>query len=248
MKRQGQTGQQQRLAAVIHTRPYTKGLVLRALMDEAYSVSEQSAGPEALELILELSPDLVVVSLDPDEVSWPIGNALSRTLRQRQVIAIVPDTTRRLDRVLDEFATAFIRDADVPLSFAAQVRAFTRMATPAEEETPEPTYNVGELEVDMARMRASFRGVPLDLGPSATNILGHLVKERGQIISPVALLEQGLNRTYSEAAAKVVVRQYIRRIRRALEAAGSSPNLVVNVRGFGYMVEQTPSGAATAAY
>jgi two-component system, OmpR family, copper resistance phosphate regulon response regulator CusR len=229
---------QQRLATVIHTRPYPKAAIVRALMEEDFSVTEQPAGLEVLELILELAPNIIVVSVDPDEEPWPIGAGLTNTLRQRPTIALVPDEAHRVNRVLDEFATAYIRDSDVADAFAAQVRAFLRLegTTDHEDEAP-PVVVIGDLEVDLVRMRAAYAGISLDLAPTGTSILGYLVRKVGRIVSPTELLEQALHRSYKESDARVVARQYIRRIRRALEAAGAPPDVVVNVRGFGYMVE-----------
>ncbi len=239
MNSEGQGGRQQRLAIVIHSRSYAKGGVLRALMDGGFSVTEQPADQDALKLIAELTPDLVVVALDPDEAPSPLGVSLTASLRQLPVVAIVPDGAADVGRVLDEFALAFLRDGDVERAFGAQVRALERLEREVEPEEVSTSAAVGGLEVDFARMRASYRGTTLDLGPSGTSILGYLLRESGRIVSPTELLEMALRRSYSESDARLVARQYIRRIRRALEAAGGPPNLVVNVRGFGYMVEPT---------
>lgn len=239
--REERPGGRQRLATIIHTRPYGKTAVMRSLMEESCSVTEQAAGPEALEFVLELVPDVIILVIDPDVEVWPLSSTLSEALRRRPVIGLVPDDTRGIDLVLDRAATVCLRDTEISRALPAQLRALFRLEiaiAPTEgEEDEETMFSIGDLEVDMGRMRATYRGTPLGLGPSVTSILGHLVREAGHIVAPVTLLDHAHRRTHSESDAQIVVRQYIRRIRRALEAAGGPPDLVVNVRGFGYMVE-----------
>jgi DNA-binding response OmpR family regulator len=44
--------------------------------------------------------------------------------------------------------------------------------------------------------------------------------------------------TYSEREAQEIVKVYIRRIRRKVEHDPAEPSYIVNVRGFGYMLER----------
>ena len=74
--------------------------------------------------------------------------------------------------------------------------------------------------------------------PTEFKILAYLARNAGKVVSPVEILRAVQDYTYSEREAQEIVKVYIRRIRRKVESTRLTPNYIVNVRGFGYMLER----------
>ena len=65
-----------------------------------------------------------------------------------------------------------------------------------------------------------------------------MAKGAGKVASPVEILRAVQDYTYSDREAQEIVKVYIRRIRRKIEPSPSDPTYIINVRGFGYMLER----------
>jgi DNA-binding response OmpR family regulator len=92
---------------------------------------------------------------------------------------------------------------------------------------------------DRARLRrCRYPRAGHSLTPTEFKILAYLAKNAGKEVSPVEILRAVQDYTYSDREAQEIVKVYIRRIRRKVEADPSEPSYIINVRGFGYMLER----------
>ena len=72
---------------VVDDQPDTLTMVVRALEDEQYTVSEATSGPQALRMIDEHMPDLVVLDY---KMTGMDGLAVMRTLRAKPETQLLP--------------------------------------------------------------------------------------------------------------------------------------------------------------
>ena len=123
----------------------------------------------------------------------------------------------------------------------AQLSALTRRKgaqTPAPQEDGPSSITVRDLVLDFDRCQAIRDDQTIPLTPTEFKILAYLARNAGKVVSPVEILRAVQDYTYSEREAQEIVKVYIRRIRRKVEVDPADPNYIVNVRGFGYMLER----------
>jgi DNA-binding response OmpR family regulator len=99
---------------------------------------------------------------------------------------------------------------------------------------------VRELQIDLARYEASFGGRRVDLTPTEYRLLRHLALNAGKVVSAADLLKnaQDYSMEWSEQDAQEIVKVHIRHLRHKIEPNPQSPSYILNVRGFGYMLER----------
>lgn len=229
------------IALVVHTRAYAAGDVLVALARNGCTTTERPHDHETQRLVTALAPDVVVLAVDPARRSdVDLIAALSRTADASAVIVITPeDNPVSYSAALAAGADLCLRDSDGPEVIAAQLTAVLRRFRPVEPAAGDSAViTVRDLALDFDRCQAARNDEVLPLTPTEFKILAHLAKNAGRVISPVDILRAVQEYTYTEREAQEIVKVYIRRIRRKIEHNPADPTYVVNVRGFGYMLEQ----------
>jgi CheY-like chemotaxis protein len=93
---------------VVDDEPGTRSLIVRALEDELYTVSQADNGPDALRMIGDQMPDLVVLDYKMDGMD---GMAVTRALRARPETRLLP--ILMLTAMTDEPSTRAGFDAGV---------------------------------------------------------------------------------------------------------------------------------------
>jgi two-component system alkaline phosphatase synthesis response regulator PhoP len=117
----------------------------------------------------------------------------------------------------------------------ARVRALLRRAEakpPA--EAPGPPVRVGQVEVDLAGRRVVREGRPVAVTTRAFELLAHLVRNRGQVLTREQLLEEVWG--YDFAGETRTVDVHIHWLRRLVEVDPARPVLLETVRGVGYVL------------
>ncbi len=210
-----------------------------------FEAIEARDGEEALQLIEELPPDLLILDWMLPGLS---GIELCRRLRRRSATAHLPVImlTARVEesdrlRGLETGADDYVTKPFSPAELVARVRAVLRRARPA---MAGELLSFVDLRMDLTRHRA-FRGDrAIALSPTEFRLLRHLLEnphrvfERGQLLDRVWGLDADVELRTVDAT--------IRRLRRALNAGGE-PDLIRTVRGTGYALD-LPEPAATGAF
>ncbi|HVZ43108.1 MAG TPA: phosphate regulon transcriptional regulator PhoB [Ramlibacter sp.] len=143
-----------------------------------------------------------------------------------------PDKIAGLDAGADDYITKPFSTQEL----LARIRAVLRRRAP---EPSDETVSVGELKLDSATHRVSWRGRPLKLGPTEFKLLYHLMKHPERVHSRSQLLDNvwGDHVFIEERTVDV----HVKRLRESLGAAGT---MVETVRGAGYrLTAQAASGA-----
>jgi two-component system, OmpR family, phosphate regulon response regulator PhoB len=204
---------------------------------EGYRVFEARNGDEALTVIDEISPDLIVLDWMLPEIS---GIEVCRRLRARGESRNVPiimltargeetDRIRGLDTGADDYIT---KPFSMP-EFLARSRAVMRRIRPG---LVEDVLARGNITMDRTSHRVRRANREVHLGPTEYRILERLMQSPGRVFSREQLLDiiWGTD-VYVEAR---TVDVHIGRLRKALNQSGES-DPIRTVRSAGYSFDET---------
>ncbi|HEY0131902.1 MAG TPA: phosphate regulon transcriptional regulator PhoB [Allosphingosinicella sp.] len=231
----------------------TKGRILlveddRALVElidfhlakAGYETTKTASGDEALLLVRESPPDLVLLDWMIEGTS---GIEVCRQLRrmpETKNIPIIMMTARgeETDRIrgLDTGADDYITKPFSPKEMLARVGAVLRRVRPA---LAGETLTFEDLEMDLATYRVRRGGRPVHLSPSEFRLLRHFMESPRRVFTREGLLDT----VWSEGTELDLrtVDVQIRRIRKALNEGGK-PDLIRTVRSAGYALESAGGG------
>jgi len=228
------------VAFVTHTRDYRSSELLPALARHGFTTTERPHDRETERLLAQFEPDLVVLAIDPRlESDLALIRSVSRTCQAALLVVAPGPHSNGLSAALEAGADVCVRDTDGAEIMTAQLGALARRKAPvAEVEDGPSTITVRDLVLDFDRCQAIREQETIPLTPTEFKILAYLAKNAGKVVSPVEILRAVQDYTYSDREAQEIVKVYIRRIRRKVEVEPSEPSYIINVRGFGYMLER----------
>ncbi len=205
------------------------------LKKAGYETKRTASGEEALLLVRESVPDLVLLDWMIEDIS---GIEVCRRLRrmsQAKQVPIIMMTARgeETDRIrgLDTGADDYITKPFSPKEMLARVGAVLRRSRPA---LAGGTLTFEDLEMDVETYRVRRGGRPIHLTPSEFRLLRHFLESPRRVFTREGLLDT----VWSEGAELDLrtVDVQIRRIRKALNEGGK-PDLIRTVRSAGYALE-----------
>jgi two-component system, OmpR family, alkaline phosphatase synthesis response regulator PhoP len=223
------------LILVVDDDPKIVALVQAYLLRAGYDVLTAGDGREALRLVRERKPRLVVLDLMLPEVS---GMEFTREVRRESDVPILMLTARGglADRIrgLGEGADDYLAKPFAPSEVVARVHAILRRVRPAP-----PVLRHADLEIDVERREALRAGEVLDLSPLEFRLLAALVEAEGRVLSRDRLLDV-LGGPHSDGVLERSVDVYVGRLRAKLGDDPDRPRYVATVRGTGYRAARTP--------
>jgi two-component system phosphate regulon response regulator PhoB len=210
-------------------------LIKHHFSKEGFTVTSTPSGEEALILVEEIRPALVVLDWMIEDIS---GIEVCRRLRRSSANSAMPivmltargeeeDRIRGLETGADDFVTKPFS----PKELVARAKALLRRASPnliAEKLT------YGGLEMDVAAHRVRYDSTPVAVGPTEYRLLRLFLQNPEKVFSRQQLLE--LVWPHNEDIELRTVDVHIRRLRQALERVGS-PELIRTVRSEGYSLD-----------
>jgi two-component system, OmpR family, KDP operon response regulator KdpE len=207
--------------------------ILRALRinlrARRYEVETVADGASALKAAAEHIPDLVVLDLGlPDMQGIDVIRGLRGwTATPILVLSGRVDSRDKVD-ALDAGADDYVIKPFGVDELLARIRAVTRRARAAEEASP--LVAVGPYTVDLAGR--IITGGDIRLTPTEWQLLEHLVRNPGKLVTQRALLHDVWGPQYSTETN--YLRQYMARLRRKLETDPSRPRHLLTEPGMGY--------------
>ena len=197
-----------------------------------YTVTSTPNGEEALILVDEIRPDLLILDWMIEGIS---GIELCRMLRRKPATANLPilmltargeeeDRLRGLDTGADDFITKPFS----PKELVARAAAVLRRVRPA---LAAESLCYGGLDMDLAAHRVRRDGTSVPLGPTEFRLLRHFLENPGRVFSRQQLLDAVWR--HNEDIELRTVDVHIRRLRLAL----GEPDIVRTVRSAGYALD-----------
>lgn len=199
---------------------------------EGFSVLMAENGDEALLLVAEEMPDLIVLDWMLPNVS---GIEVCRRLKADPMTRPIPivmlsargdegDRVRGLETGADDYVVKPYSVVELMARLRTQLRR-TRPASMGER------LAVGDIVLDAAEHRVFRDGAPLHLGPTEFRLLSTLMEKPGRVWTREQLLDRVWGRDIYVDSRTIDV--HVGRLRKALMANGGE-NPVRTVRGTGY--------------
>ncbi|MGH2456248.1 MAG: response regulator transcription factor [Candidatus Limnocylindria bacterium] len=215
---------------IVDDEPKIVRLVADYLEAAGFGVVTARSGDEALMRVRTDAPDLVVLDLGLPGLD---GLDVTRTIRRNGDLPIIILTARddETDRVigLELGADDYVTKPFSPRELVARVRAVLRRHAGAGEAE---TLRVGDLVLDLPRMRVTRDAQPIELTATEFALLAALARQPGRVFTRSQLLDaiHGLAFESYERA----IDAHVKNIRRKLEPQPRTPRYLLTVYGVGY--------------
>ncbi|MGI5879818.1 MAG: response regulator [Syntrophomonadaceae bacterium] len=223
---------------VVDDEDYIVELVRFNLEKEGYLVVSASNGEEALHLVANERPDLILLDIMLPNID---GLEVCRTLKQNSEFNAIPiimltakgdeiDTVLGLEMGADDYIKKPFSPREVIARVKARLRALKVLE--AEKVMGEKAYVIKELIVVPEKYEAFIGETKLELTPKEFELLSLMVANQGKVFTREALLEKVWGYEYSGDTRTVDV--HIRHLRQKLNDDSNFPDYIETVRGVGY--------------
>ncbi len=209
-----------------------------ALETEGYAVTGSGSCADAMALLTHHPQpvDLVVLDLGLPDAD---GGDLLAWVRQHRslpvlVISARPDDVGKV-RLLDAGADDYLVKPFSIQELLARIRVSLRHRGVAVQATV-LSYQVGALQIDLARHQVLLRGQGVRLTPTEFKLLARLARQAGQVVTHRQLL---LDVWGAEHVDQVhYLRLYMGQLRAKLEAVAAEPQWLLTEPGVGYKLAE----------
>ena len=230
---------------VVDDEPSIRELVSASLHFSGFDVKTASNGTEAIDVITQADPDLVVLDVMLPDID---GFTVTRRIRQQGVEASVLFLTARddtQDKVMgltvggDDYVTKPFSLEEV----VARIRAILRRTK--EQVEDDPVIRVADLEINEDSHDVTRHGVLVDLSPTEYKLLRYLMDNEGRVLSKAQILDHVWQYDWGGDAA--IVESYISYLRKKIDGVtytddkGNEQKVVPVIqtkRGIGYMIRE----------
>ncbi|HTH15077.1 MAG TPA: phosphate regulon transcriptional regulator PhoB [Magnetospirillum sp.] len=211
------------------------------LEKEGYRVCEAGDGEEALAVVSERKPDLIVLDWMLPSLS---GIEVCRQLRRKPATRELPiimltargeegDKIRGLNTGADDYMT---KPFSVP-ELMARIRAMLRRSQPVPDKG---TLQFADIAMDLAAHRVTRGDRPVHLGPTEFRLLQFFMQHPGNVFSREELLNAVWGPDIYVEPRTVDV--HIRRLRKALNGENED-DIIRTVRAAGYALDMEGQAA-----
>jgi two-component system KDP operon response regulator KdpE len=226
---------------VVDDDPAQLRLAEQILHTNGFAVVKAGSGEEAIRLVYESKPDLVILDvLMPGIDGWQTCRCI-REVSDVPVIMLTgkrnteEDIVRGLDSGADEYLSKPLGNRELLARVRAALRRSDRSGVSRGRKNT--LFNNGHLTVDVAERRVSVNGARLKLTPREFRLLALLVENAGRIISHQQALENVWGWEYIDDVD--YVRIYISHLRQKIEPNPAQPRYILTEPGVGYYFNNT---------
>ena len=217
---------------VVEDEPAIQELISYSLRQAKHTVSSTKNAEEAMKIINEALPDLVLLDwMLPGMSGADFARLLRRAARTKDIpIIMLTARADESDKVsgLESGADDYITKPFSPRELLARIKAVLRRRAP---EAADDVVEIGGLRLDSATHRVTANETEVVLGPTEFRLLHYLMTHSERVHSRSQLLDQVWGDHVFVEDRTVDV--HIRRLRKALENVDKD-GLVQTVRGSGY--------------
>lgn len=217
---------------IVEDDPRVLRLEQLVLEKEGYAVASVGSGEEALEILAEISPSLMVLDVGLPGMD---GFNACRRIREFSPVPIIMVTAKDFNedkvRGLEMGADDYITKPFSPNELTARVKAALRRSSMT-GEIVSPTIQVGELFLDFARNRVALASKEVLLSDTEYRLLCYLARNAGRIITRDQILERIWGEEY--VGEDHLLHVTVGRLRQKLEDPARKPRYILTRRGIGY--------------
>jgi two-component system response regulator VicR len=207
------------------------------LKKEGYDVYSAYDGNEALVMVEEVQPDLILL-----DIMLPLkdGMEVCREVRKKYDMPIIMLTAKdsEIDKVLglelgaDDYVTKPFSTRELIARVKANLRRHQVVVAQTDDEVETNEIEIGSLTIHPNAYVVSKRGDTIELTHREFELLYYLAKHIGQVMTREHLLQTVWGYDYYGDVRTVDVT--VRRLREKIEDNPSHPTWIVTRRGVGY--------------
>ena len=203
------------------------------LQNEGYQVITGSDGLEAVRLVQEQQPDLVVLDVMMPNMDGMTACAKIREFSDVPIILLTAKTDD-MDKLMgfDHGADDYLTKPFNILELKARIRALLRRAGASEKKEPGNLLTNGSITLDLDARNAYRSGTPVELTAKEFDVIEFLMRNPNRVYSREALLDTIWAYEYRSDIRTVDV--HIRRLREKLEENPAEPKYILTKWGVGY--------------
>jgi len=203
------------------------------LQSEGYEVITGSDGLEAIALVREEHPDLVILDVMMPNMDGMTACGKIREFSDVPVILLTAKTDD-MDKLMgfDHGADDYITKPFNILELKARIRALLRRAGSSEKKASENILSAGSISLDLDARNAYRSGNMVDLTAKEFDVIEYLMRNPNRVYSREALLDTIWAYEYRSDIRTVDV--HIRRLREKLEENPAEPKHILTKWGVGY--------------
>jgi two-component system KDP operon response regulator KdpE len=210
------------------------------LKDAGFQVALASGGTEALRMLENLSPDVILLDVMMPDMS---GVEVARAIRQTSTVPIImltalgseQDIISGLDAGADDYLVKPFRLGELTARIRAAIRRNEGLTAGAAQEKP-GIIRLGKVILDRdKRELINESGQAVNLSAMEYRLLNYMVNNRGRLLTHAELAEQLWGPGHEERAR--YLRVYIRAIRHKLGDTGRKPRFLHSHYSEGYVFD-----------
>jgi two-component system KDP operon response regulator KdpE len=219
---------------VVDDEPQIRRFLRTSLLAQDYLISEAGSVAEAMSMVGQAMPDLVVLDLGlPDGEGYEVISKLRAASQIPIIVLSVRDDEGGKVRALDLGADDYVTKPFGMEELVARIRTALRHRLQIQGEAP--IFRSGALAVDLVRRIVLLRNEPVRLSAKEYDLLRVLIAHSGKVLTHGFLLKE----IWGPAHVGDVqyLRVYIRQLREKLEDDPTRPQLILTETGVGYRLQ-----------
>jgi len=222
---------------VVDDEPHVLRLLKANLESSGYKVLLAKDGEQAVRVVEEEMPDLVILDLMLPKMD---GYAVCRHIREFSAVPVIMLTARsaQVDLVhgFEVGADDYLTKPFSVTELLMRVQAVLRRTKWPEGIMSRQGFKAGPIEIDFAQHRVTVKGEAVKLTPTEYRLLSHLASNPNRVVLHRELLRAVWGPEYGEETE--YLRVYMRYLRQKLEPEPSNPRYLLTQPGAGYMLHQ----------
>jgi two-component system KDP operon response regulator KdpE len=219
---------------IVDDEPQITRVLRTGLTTRGYDVRVAADGESALDTFNDWHPDLVVTDLAMPSVG---GLELCKRLRIVSQIPVIVLSVKGEEKIkveaLDAGADDFVTKPFSMEELLARVRATLRRAPASSAEDKESTVlETGDFRLDVETRAVSVRDNEIHLTPKEFELLAHLMRHAGKVLTHRKLLTAIWGANYAEQTE--YLRVFIAQLRKKIERDPAEPRYILTEPWIGY--------------
>ncbi|PZQ79657.1 MAG: DNA-binding response regulator [Ancylobacter novellus] len=216
---------------VVDDEPAIHRFMAPALAANGYEPLRADTGAEAISLVVNRRPDMVILDLGLPDMD---GKEVIRSLRAWSDVPIVVLSARdrEIEKIeaLDLGADDFVNKPFGMGELMARLRAALRHRMQEKGETP--VLRIGDIEIDIPRHRVQRGAEEIRLTPKEFELLAFLARHPGKVLTHRHILREVWGPANEHDTQ--YLRVYIGQLRAKLEPDPANPAIIITEPGVGY--------------
>lgn len=222
---------------IVDDEPDISELIGMYLDKEGFSFRTAATGAEAVRLVAELQPQLIILDVQlPDIEGYELCTQLRKTTTVPIMFLTCKDTETDMVVGLSVGGDDFVSKPFRPVALLARIKALLRrskIGSPGKERAVDNAWlGEGAVRINTLSHEATLDGRKVELSTKEFQLLSLLMSHPKQVLSSDQIMERVWG-YHSETDTKTL-QVHIGTLRKKIERNPAKPSTIINVRGIGY--------------